>query len=188
MAKRRGKFLKKLKKDIKNINLTKHHFYYSVLALIVLILSIFLFNNYNKCKIYYVNAKSDTFNVDNGLIVVTDDDCIVRISNITYNGGITNVVSAHLELYVEVNGKKYLLNEFGANSGEGFNLNDYINKLNFNILEDSNSTDVITSKIRKNIANNLYLKVKMTSVDGLDVEETIDLESSLKYQNSKLFY
>ena len=188
MVKKKKNFFKNLKRYFKNTKLTKHHFYYSALIMIILILSVFLLNNYDKCKIYEVSAKSDTFNVDNGLIVVTDDDCLIRISNISYKGGITNVVSVHIGLYVEANNTEYLLNEFGSNSSEGFNLNDYLSKLNFNISEDSNSRDVFTSKVKRNIDENLYIKIKMTSVEGLDVDENIDLEPSIKYQNSKLFY
>ena len=47
---KRKKFFKELKKELEEFKFTKHHFYYTALVLIIFILTIFLFNNYNKCN------------------------------------------------------------------------------------------------------------------------------------------
>lgn len=188
MRKGKGKFAKEMKEYFKDYVFNKHHFYYVALILIIILLSIFLFNNYNKCTVYEVSTKTKTFNVDNGLLVLTKDDSILKVSNITYSGEATYAMYIEIGLYVAVGDEYYLINSFSSTSDEGFNLNDYLEKIKFDITENKSNIDIFTDKVKENIVNNLYLKVNMTSIDGENTEEEIKLNSDVLYKNVKLFY
>jgi hypothetical protein len=188
MRRGKGKFTRELKNYFKDYTFNKHHFYYTVLILIILLLSLFLFNNYNKCTVYEVNTNTDSFNVNNGLLVLTKDDSILKVSDITYEGDIINAMYIEMGLYVVIDDEYYLINSFSSTSDEGFNLNDYLAKIKFDITENSDNIDIFTNDIKANIVDNLYLKVNMTSIDGEVIEDEFKLDVNPLYQNVKLFY
>lgn len=192
MKKKKGKFFKELKKDIKfyfkDYMFNKHHFYYTLLILIILLLSIFLINNYNKCNVYEVSTNNDSFNIDNGILVVTKDDNILKISDISYEGLVKDAIYVQIGLYVKVDGKDSLINSFSATSSEGFNINEYLSKIKFDINENNDNTDVFTNKVKSNIEDSLYLRVSMTSTDNINFNEDIKVRVKSLYRNTKLFY
>lgn len=187
-SKKVKKFFKELVEEVKSLELTKHHFYYTILCLIILILSIFLFNNYNKCKLYEITVDSGNIIVKNGLLVVSDGNNIVRIDNISYTGEIENATSVKMSLIVKVDDEEVLLNSFSSLSGEGFNLSEYLDRISFDINETKHNEDVITSRVKKYIEKNLYLKVEITNLEGNEEEYNIRLNVDRLYSNNKLFY
>ena len=188
MRKGKGKFVKELKNYFKDYQFNKHHFYYTVLILIILHLSIFLFNNYNKCTVYEVSSNTDTFDVKNGVLILTKDDSILKISDITYDGDILYAMYVEMGLYVVINDEYYLINSFSSTSDEGFNLIDYLDKTKFDITENNTNIDIFSNDIKNHIVDNLYLKISMTSIDGEVVEEELKLDVDALYRNTKLFY
>ncbi len=188
MRRGKGKFVKEIKEYYKDYKFNKHHFYYTVLLLIILLLSVFLFNNYNKCTVYEVSNDTNSFNVKNGVLVLTKDDSILKVSDITYDGDVVNAMYVEMGLYVDVDDEYFLINSFSSTSDEGFNLTDYLQKIKFDITENSTNVDIFTNDIKNNIVDNLYLKIKMTSVDGETTEEELKLDVNPLYRNVKLFY
>jgi hypothetical protein len=188
MKKKFEKYMKKVRKYFKQYEFTKNHFYYTSLILIIMLLSVFLFNNYNKCTVYEVEATTNDFSINNGLLVVTKDDTVLKLSDISYKGGIQDAVYIEVGLYVLVDSEYHLINNFSSTSSEGFNLSDYLDKVKFDISENNNNIDIFTNSIKDNIVNNLYLKIKLTSVDGKTLERKIKLNSNSLYRNVKLFY
>lgn len=182
------KFFKELKKELEELKFTKHHFYYTALVLIIFILTIFLFNNYNKCNLYEINMSDNDFSVKNGVLIMTSKDNILRLSNIRYTGEIENVSSIELGLYVKDGETEYLLNSFGRYSAEGFLLNDYLEQIKFEVDETKNNIDVFTKDVRKLIVDNLYLRISVTDLENNTISEEIRLNVDSLYSNSKLFY
>ena len=182
------KFFKDLREEFKSLELTKHHFYYTLLALILLILSIFLFNNYNNCQIYEVSVSSPSFSLENGLLVMSKGNNIIRLDSIKYNGDIENVTYIKSELYVLVDGEEKLLNAYTTSSESGFSLSEYTENMTFDINETKYNEDVITKKVRKKLAKNLYLRITVISVDGNEEIFKKKLTTDKLYSNSKLFY
>lgn len=182
------KFFKELKKELEELKFTKHHFYYTALVLIIFILTIFLFNNYNKCNLYEINMSDNDFSVKNGVLIMTSKDNILRLSNIRYTGEIENVSSVELGLYVKDGETEYLLNSFGRYSAEGFLLNDYLEQIKFEVDETKNNIDVFTKDVRKLIVDNLYLRISVTDLENNTISEEIRLNVDSLYSNSKLFY
>ena len=187
-SKKINKYLKELKKEIKELKLTKHHFYYTILCLVVLILSIFLFNNYNKCNLYEINVYKDDFEVKNGFLLMTDGNNILQIDNMQYSGDIENVTSVSMELYVKIDKKEKLINSFSSYSDEYFNLKNYLERIQFNINETKNNESVLTKEVRKNIVDNLYLRITINTEDGIEVIKNINLKLDKLYSSNKLFY
>lgn len=187
-SKKLNKYLKELKKEIKELKLTKHHFYYTILCLVVLILSIFLFNNYNKCNLYEINVYKDDFEVKNGFLLMTDGNNILQIDNMQYSGDIENVTSVSMELYVKIDKEEKLINSFSSYSDEYFNLKNYLERIQFNINETKNNESVLTKEVRKNIVDNLYLRITINTEDGIEVIKNINLKLDKLYSSNKLFY
>ena len=147
-----------------------------------------LINNYNKCNVYEVSTNNDSFNIDNGILVVTKDDNILKISDISYKGLVKDAIYVQIGLYVKVDGKDSLINSFSATSSEGFNINEYLSKIKFDINENNDNTDVFTNKVKSNIEDSLYLRVSMTSTDNINFNEDIKVRVKSLYRNTKLFY
>lgn len=185
---KRKKFFKELKKELEEFKFTKHHFYYTALVLIIFILTIFLFNNYNKCNLYEINMSKNDFSVKNGVLILTGKDNILRLSNISYSGELENVTSVDLSLYVKGENEDYTLNTFGRYSAEGFLLNEYLDGIKFEVDETKNNIDVFTKKVRNLIKDNLYLRISVTDLEGNVITEELNLKVDSLYSNSKLFY
>ncbi len=182
------KFFKELVIECKSLKFTKHHFYYTLLSLIILILSIFLFNNYNNCQIYEVSINTPGFVVDNGLVVLSKGNNIIRMDSIKYNGDIETISYIKSELYVLVDGEEMLLNAFTTSSEDGFSLEEYTKNMSFDINETKYNEDVITRKVRKALPNNLYLRISTFTTDGNEQLFKLKLNAEKLYSNSKLFY
>lgn len=188
MRKGKNKFIKEMKVYFKDYRFNKHNFYYTTLVLIIILLSIFLVNNYNKCTVYDVSTQSKNFSVNNGLLVLTGDNSILKVTDISYTGSVKYAMYVNIGLYVTVGDENYLLNSFSSTSSDGFDLNDYLETIKFDISENKDNTDIFTTAIKKNIVKNLYLKVEMTSIDGKSTQTEIKLDTSVLYRNDKLFY
>ena len=185
---KRKKFFKELKKELEEFKFTKHHFYYTALVLIIVILTIFLFNNYNKCNLYEINMSKNDFSVKNGVLIMTGKDNVLRLSNISYSGELENVISVDLNLYVKGENEDFTLNIFGRYSAEGFLLNEYLDGIKFEVDETKNNIDVFTKKVKNLIKDNLYLRISVTDLDGNVITEELNLKVDSLYSNSKLFY
>ena len=182
------KFFKELYNELKGLKLNKHHFYYTLLGLIILILSIFLFNNYNNCQIYELKVSTPGFSIDNGLLVLSKGNNIIRMDSIKYDGKIENVSYIKSELYVKVNGEEKLLNAFTTSSEEGFSLKEYANRMSFDIDETKFNEDVITRDVRKNIVKNLYLRITFYATDGNEELHEVNIKAEKLFSNTRLFY
>lgn len=181
------KFFRDFKSEIEDLKLTKHHFYYTALCLIIILLSIFLFNNYNNCRMYEINAGKDDFEINNGLLIVSAGNNILQINNIEYNGNIDSVMSLKTELYVLIKGEEYKIDSF-ERTGDGFNIIECLSERRFIINETKYNESVLTKKILNNIEDNLYLRITYYTEDSTKYETNINLSLDNIYSSNKLFY
>lgn len=177
------------KKDFKiNYQFQKHHIIYAVLVLIIIVLSIFTFNNYGKCRIYSLSTSDNTYKIANGVLVLTNQKNILKVSNIEYAGNVENIASVSLTLCVDIDGKCGSIVTMGSNAAEGMNLSRYLEKVSFDINETAKNEISLTKEIRKNIVDNLFLKVDIVTLDGKVVNDVVKVDVDKQYNNNKLIY
>lgn len=177
------------KKGLKfNYHYEKQHGIYAILGLIIVILLVFLFNNFGKCKIYSLSTDDDTYKVANGVLVLTNQKSILKMSNIEYNGDVVNIASITLTLCVDIDAKCNSIATMGSNAAEGMNLSNYLEKISFDINEQKGSELALTNKVRNRIVKNLFLKVDIVTLDGESVNDLIRINVDTEYRNNRLFY
>lgn len=180
--------MKKKKGTKFNYRYQPEHGIYAILGSIIIVLSIFLFNNFGKCKIYSLSSNDPEYKMGNGLLVLTNQKSILKLSNIKYEGNIENVIYVGLTLCVDIDSKCNSISTTSSNSGEGMNLAMHLDKVSFDINEDASKAIAFTKKNRKNIVDNLYLKIDLITLDGRQIYDLVKIDTDIQYKNSKLFY
>lgn len=171
-----------------NYHYEKQHGVYAVLGLIIIVLSIFLINNFDKCKVYSLSTSDETYRMANGVLALTNQKSILKLSNIEYTGEVINIASISLTLCVDIDTKCNSIASIGSNAAEGMNLYTYLEKVSFNINEQRGTELALTKKVRKNIIDNLYLKIDIVTLDGKAIYDLIKIDVDKQYSNDKLFY
>lgn len=166
----------------------KEHGIYLVLSIIIIFLGLFLFNNFAKCKVYSLSIDHPSYNLEDGIIVLTTDKSILKINNIGYDGQIENVISVVLTLCVDVDSKCNAIASVNSNASEGMNYAYYLKNVSFDLNEDMSNTNIFTKKVKKNIEDNLFLQVSLITSDGETHYDLIPINVDMEYSNNKLFY
>lgn len=176
------------KKKKFNYQYKKEHGIYLVMGLIIAFLSLFLVNNFGRCKIYSLSTTSNTYKFGNGVLVLSNQKNTLKLNNIEYAGNIENIISVELTLCVDVEGKCNSIWYMSSNSAEGMNLGQYLEKVSFDINEDSDTLKIFTKDVRKNITKKFLLQVEIVTLEGEQIYDLVPIDVDLQYNNNKLFY
>lgn len=145
-----------------------------ILTLVVLLSIVYLNLNYNTIKFYNLYGASNTYKVNDGLMILSKEKIILKleVDNLFENNNqhkiqkiklISNYNNNSNEIYSTDDNKLYIVDKYGYN--EYFNYNHIINsteKLSLIILYDDNKTEEINLDFYKIYENRkiLFLKNK----------------------------
>lgn len=176
------------KKKKEEFVLKKEYFIYGVLGLVIILLSVFLINNIGKCRVYSLSTSNPKYRVANGVLVLTNQKNILKLSNIEYTGKEDNIVSVSLNLCVDMKKSCDSIATMSSNAAEGMSLKGYLEKISFDVNEASNKGLAITKKIKKRIVKELYLEVSIVTLDGESINDIVKIDVDKQYINNKMFY
>ncbi len=173
-------------------NKSKHKCVMILLTFIIsfafLILLLFMFNNYNNCKIYSINSLDENVEL-NGYIIFYPYKNIILINNILYTGnygGInkeTLIKSARVSLIS--NGKNIYSKSNDAIGEEPISISEYLNNCEIYLSEEINE-DV--EPIKFNRPDNLYLLIEYCDQRNDCSSINVEIEIIEEFKNNKLIY
>lgn len=175
------------KKEVK-FQYQKHYTVYGVMGLIIIILSIFLINNFGRCKVYSLSTSDSKYKIANGVLVMSNQKNILKLSNIEYHGDVENIISVSLDLCVDMKTECDTIATMGSNSAEGMNLSKYLEKISFDINENNDKKIEFTRKVKGRIVKELYLEIEIITLEGEKINDLVKIDVDKQYSNSKLFY
>ena len=179
---------KKKKKGVKlNYHYQKRHSIYIVVGIIMLILLTFLVNNFGNCKIYSLSINDKDFVSNNGLLVLTKDKVILKLSDIDYKGKISNIKNLDLILCVDVDDDCKQIYKSSLKASETISFRESLNEIIIDIYSNTKDSDVFTRKVRREINDNLKLVISVTTEEGNNIYTNVPVVSREEYANNKLF-
>lgn len=177
----------KKKREVK-FQYQNYYTVYFVMGLIIILLSIFLISNFGKCKIYSLSTSDSKYKVANGVLVMTNQKNILKLSNIEYYGDIENIVSVSLDLCVDMETECDTIATMSSNAAEGMNLPMYLEKISFDLNEENSKEIEFTSKVKRRIVKELYLEIEIITLEGEKINDLVKVDVDKQYSNNKLFY
>ncbi len=152
----------------------------AILLIIILFLSVYFLNNYDKCQYYSIESKNQSYGL-NGSVIKFPDRVNIFLSNIYINDKEITSNAYQLSLYID-DICVYIIGNIDNIEKEKISINQYLQKTSLNL-----SNEVTTL-----IPNNLDEKNIYLSIDYKNNSKTknIRLDFTLKksFSNNKLLY
>ena len=169
------------------MNKKKHSIIIICLTSLLLVMTIYFINNYNKFKIYIFKGSNDMFEVF-GNVTFSKKIHLLNITKIRYKKDDIKLKIINISLVANKNDKERLIFGSGTEGGSIFSLQEYINmNSQYTIFEQYGYEEYFDSEIIENFKDIIYLKIEMVDEFNKKTISTIKVNSEC-YSNNKLFY
>lgn len=177
------------KKYLKKVSIC---FIGTIILFLIIIVLLFLNNNYDNCYIYELSSENENFKI-NGIVSLTTEKDIISINSIenVSDYELDNEMVYSYEFSLNIN-KETIYKEGNIslyeynNSDQAVLLNEIFSKIKLYVAENSNYNSVIQDDMFDN--KNIFLKIKYINQKLIEKEINLNLKLNKVFSNNKMFY